>query len=146
VDRPEVWTCVAEPFWKWGGTNARQKTRGLNGQLWRHNHVVLHHINVITYTPYQGLNVIYTLYQGLNDVITYTPYEGLNFIILDKITLLWKRIGEPLAIKKAVTGATPGQQRHSGSSCDLFWLKNRSMLASLKFPFILVVIIVALWR
>ena len=27
------------------------------------------------------------------DVITYTPYEGLNYIILDKIKPLWKRIG-----------------------------------------------------
>jgi len=27
------------------------------------------------------------------DVITYAPYEGLNYIILDKITALWKRIG-----------------------------------------------------
>jgi len=29
------------------------------------------------------------------DVITYTPYEVLNYTILDKITPLWKRIGEP---------------------------------------------------
>jgi len=28
------------------------------------------------------------------DVITYTPYEGLNYTILDKITPLRKRIGE----------------------------------------------------
>jgi len=31
-----------------------------------------------------------------------------------------KHIGEPREIKKAVTGATSGQQRHSGSSYDLF--------------------------
>jgi len=29
------------------------------------------------------------------DVITFTPCEGLNYTILDKITPLWKRIGEP---------------------------------------------------
>jgi len=38
------------------------------------------------------------------------------------ITLICKRIGEPLEIKKAVTGATSGLCRHSGSSYDLFWL------------------------
>ena len=33
------------------------------------------------------------------DVITYTPYEGLNYTILDKITPLWKHIGEPPEIQ-----------------------------------------------
>jgi len=33
------------------------------------------------------------------DVITYTPYEGLNYTILDKITPLCKRIGEPAEIQ-----------------------------------------------
>ena len=33
------------------------------------------------------------------DVITYTSYEGLNYIIWDKITPLWKRIGEPSEIQ-----------------------------------------------
>jgi len=33
------------------------------------------------------------------DVITYTPYEGLNYSILDKVTPLWKRIGEPPEIQ-----------------------------------------------
>jgi len=111
---------VVEPFWKWGGTSARQNTRGLNWQLWWHNHQIMTSLAI-------------------------PPYKGLNCTISDKITLLWKRIGEPLAIKKAVTGATPGQQRHSGSSRDLFWLqKKHPMLASLKWPFAF--ILVALWR
>jgi len=63
------------------------------------------------------------------DVITYTPYEGLNYTILDKITPLWKRIGEPPEIKIGCYRDHPGQQRHLGSSYDIsalnqpsFWL------------------------
>ena len=55
-----------------------------------------------------------------DDVITYTPYEGLNYTILDKIKPLWKRIGEPLEIQIGCYRGDPGQQRYSGSSYDLF--------------------------
>jgi len=58
------------------------------------------------------------------DVITYTPYEGLNYTILDKITLLWKRIGEPPEIQIGCYKGNPGQQSHLGSSYDLFGLKK----------------------
>jgi len=57
---------VAEPFQKWGGTSARQKTRKF---LW-----------------FELANVTS---QALRyDVIAYTPYEGLNYTILDKISPL----------------------------------------------------------
>ena len=46
------------------------------------------------------------------DVITYTPYEGLNYTILDKITPLWKRIGEPPETKIGCYRGHPGQQGH----------------------------------
>ena len=49
------------------------------------------------------------------DVITYTPYEGLNYIILDKIKPLWKRIDEPSEIQLGYYTGDPGQQRYSGS-------------------------------
>jgi len=55
-------------------------------------------------------------------IITYTPYEGLNYAILDKITPLWKRIGEPPQIQKGCYRGDPNHQRHSVSSYDLFWL------------------------
>ena len=58
------------------------------------------------------------------DVITYTPYEGLNYTILDKIKPLWKRIGEPPEIKIGCYMVDPGQQRHSGSSYGLLWLNK----------------------
>jgi len=48
------------------------------------------------------------------DVITYTPYEGLNCTILDKTTPLWKRIGEPPEIQIGCHRGGPGYQRHSG--------------------------------
>jgi len=54
------------------------------------------------------------------DIITYTPYEGLNYTILDKITPLCQRIGEPPEIQIGCYRGDPGQQRHSGSSHDLF--------------------------
>ena len=54
----------------------------------------------------------------------YTPYEGLNYTILDKFTPLWKRIGEPPEIQIGCYRGDPGQQHHSGSSYDLFWLKK----------------------
>jgi len=64
---------VAEPFSKWGGTSARQKIiENLSFEL-------------VTVTS-KALKY---------DVITYTPYKGLNYTILDKITSLSKRIGEP---------------------------------------------------
>ena len=42
------------------------------------------------------------------DVITYrpAPYEGLNHAILDKITPLWKRIGEQPEIQIGCNRAT----------------------------------------
>ena len=58
------------------------------------------------------------------DVIAYTPYEGPNYPILDNITPLWKRIGEPPEIQIGCYRGDPGQQRHSGSSYDLFWLNK----------------------
>jgi len=48
------------------------------------------------------------------DVITYTPYEGLNYTILNKTTPLWKRIGEPPEIQTGCYRGDPGHQRHSG--------------------------------
>ena len=49
------------------------------------------------------------------DAITYTPYEGLNYTIFDKITPLWKRIGEPPEIQIGCYRGDPGQHRHTGS-------------------------------
>ena len=66
-------------FQSGGGTSALKKT--LENSLW---------FELATMTS-QSLKY---------DVITYTPYEGLNCTILDKSTLLWKPIGEPLEIKK----------------------------------------------
>jgi len=60
----------------------------------------------------------------------------MNYTISDKITPLWKRIGEPLEIKIGCYRGNPGQQRHSGSSNDLFWLtKTVRRLRHWKFPF-----------
>jgi len=56
------------------------------------------------------------------DVITYIPHEGLNYTILGKITPQWKRISEPPEIQICFYRGDPGQQRHSGSSYDLYWL------------------------
>jgi len=42
------------------------------------------------------------------DVITYAPYEGLNYTILDKITPLWKPIGEPPEIEIGCYRGEPG--------------------------------------
>jgi len=58
------------------------------------------------------------------DVIAYTPYEGLNYTVLEKITPLWKRIGEPPEIQIGCYRGDPGHQRHSDSSNDLFWLNK----------------------
>jgi len=54
-------------------------------------------------------------------VITCIPYEGQNYIILDKITPLGKRMGEPLHIWIGCYRGDTGQQCHSGSSYSLFW-------------------------
>ena len=54
------------------------------------------------------------------DVITYTPYEDLHHTILDKVTPLWKRIGEPLEIEIGCYKGDPSQQHHLGSSYDFF--------------------------
>jgi len=54
------------------------------------------------------------------DVITSTPHEGLNYTMLEKIQPLRKRIGEPSEIQIGCYRGDPGQQRHSGSSYDLF--------------------------
>ena len=51
-----------------------------------------------------------------NDVITYTPYEGLNYTTLDKIKPLWKRIGELPDIQMGCYRGDPGQQRHLGGA------------------------------
>jgi len=67
------------------------------------------------------------------DVITYTSYEGLNCTIFDKITPLWKRISEPREIQIGCYKDDPGQQRHLGSSYDLFWL-NRPVLPGADLP------------
>jgi len=53
--------------------------------------------------------------------ITYTPYEGLNYIVLDKVTPLWKCIGKAPEIQIGCDMGDPGQQRRTGSSCALFW-------------------------
>ena len=58
------------------------------------------------------------------DVITYAPHEGLDSTITDKITPLWKHIGEPPEIQLGCHRGEPGQQRHSSSSYDLFWLNK----------------------
>jgi len=58
---------VAEPFSKWGDTNARQKN----------------------YRKFLWFELATVTSQGLKyDVITYALYEGINCIILDKITPL----------------------------------------------------------
>ena len=66
---------VAEPLSKWGGgTSACQQN----------------------YRKFLCFELVTVASQALKyDVITYTPYEVLNYTILDKITPLWKRIGEP---------------------------------------------------
>jgi len=83
-----------------GGTSARQKYRTV---LWFNFATVKS--QVLKY-----------------DVITYTPYEGLIYTILDKITPLWKRIGESPENKIGCYRGDPGQQHHAGSSCNLFCL------------------------
>jgi len=47
--------------------------------------------------------------------MTYTPYEGINYTILDKITSLCKRIGEPPETQIGCYRGNPGHQRHSQS-------------------------------
>jgi len=80
-------------FFQSGGTSARQK-----------------------YSKFLRFEVVAVTSQALKcDVITYTPYEGLNYNILDKITPLWKRIGEPPEIQIGCYRADPGHQRHSGA-------------------------------
>jgi len=85
-------TWVAEPFSKWGGRNSRQK-----------NYRKIFWFELATVTS-QALKY---------GVITYTPYEGLNIIILDKLHLK-KCIGEPPEIQIGCYRGNPGQQRHSG--------------------------------
>ena len=70
---------------------------------------------------------------------------GLKYTIWDKITPLWKRIGEPSEIQIGSYRGHPGQQRHSDSSYDLVWL-NKTVRLKFPFAFILAGIIVALWR
>jgi len=41
-----------------------------------------------------------------------------------QLTPLWKRISEPPEIQIGCYRGDPGQQRHSGSSYDLFWLNK----------------------
>jgi len=61
----EAW--VAEPFSKWRGTRARQKS-------------------YIKFLRFELATV--TSQASKYDVISYTPYEGINYTILDKITPL----------------------------------------------------------
>jgi len=69
------------------------------------------------------------------DFITYTPYDGPNYTILDKITPLWKRIGESPEIQ---IGCYRDGSRSTASLKLIIrfilteW--NHSTLASLKFP------------
>ena len=89
---------MAELFSKWGATSARQKN----------------------YIKFLRLELANVTSQALKCcVIIYTPYEGLNYTVLDKITPQWKRSGE---IQIGFYRDDPGQQRHSCSSYDLFWL------------------------
>jgi len=91
---------VAEPFKKVGGQKCMSKD--YRKLLW---------FKLVTVTS-QALKY---------DVITYTPYEGLNYTILDKSTqLLCKRISEPPKIQIGCYEDDPGQQCHLGSSYDLF--------------------------
>jgi len=48
------------------------------------------------------------------DVITYTPYQGLNYTILDKTTPLRQCIGESPEIQIGCYRGDTGHQRHSG--------------------------------
>jgi len=48
------------------------------------------------------------------DVITYTPYQGLNYTNLDKTTTVRKRIGEPPEIQIGCYRGDPGHHRRSG--------------------------------
>jgi len=52
------------------------------------------------------------------DVITYALCGRFKF---HYFTPLWKRIGEPPEIQIGCYRGDPGELRHSGSSCDLFW-------------------------
>ena len=57
----------------------------------------------------------------------YTIWRSkLAYTILDKITPLSKRIGEPPEIQIGCYRGDPGHQRHSGSSNDLFWLTEQN--------------------
>jgi len=51
------------------------------------------------------------------------PTPGLNYTIWDKVTPLWKRIGEPPEIQIGCYRGNPGQQRHSGTY-NLVWLNK----------------------
>ena len=89
---------VTEPFSKWAGTNAHQKN----------------------YRKFLRFELATVTSQALKyDVITYTPYESLTYTILDKITPLLKRIGEPPEIQISCHRGDPSLgliiQRHSGS-------------------------------
>jgi len=94
---------VAEPFSKWGDTSSRQKN---------YRQLLWFELATVTSQAWKY------------GVITCTSHEGLNYIILDKITPLSKRIGEPPEIQIGCYRDDPGQQRHSGSSCSFFWLNK----------------------
>jgi len=80
-----------------GGTSARQKTLGnFCGLNWQWRHKYWN--------------------------IAYTPREGLKYTILDKI-ITKKRMGKT-EIQIGWYRGDPRQQRHSGSSCDLFRLNK----------------------
>ena len=51
-------------------------------------------------------------------------HEAFVLWIFDKITPLWKRIGTPPENQTGCCRGDPGQQRHSASSYDLFWLNK----------------------
>ena len=96
---------------------------GLNWQLWHHKHW-----NMTSLT---------------------TSYEGQSYTILDKITPLWKHIGEPPEIQ---IGCYRGGSRSTASlrliARFILTECNRSRFAQLKFLFALILTgtIIDLWR
>ena len=95
---------MVEPFSKWGGTSAHQKNCKKFFVVWISNCDVT---SIEVWRHY-----------------ICTPFEGLNYTNLDKITQLWKRISEPHETKIGCYRGHPGNQCHSVSSYDLFWLNK----------------------
>jgi len=75
-----------------------------------------------------------------------TPHEGQNYTILDKITPLWKHIGEPPEIQIDCYRVDSSSTASLGLIARFILTeRNRSRLASLTFAFILAGTIVAQW-